>query len=496
MARQQLLTILLAVLLVLSGCSSVTESETEPPTQSPDSTITQSSSNTATTAETETNTVTATSVPTATAVPRLNPFDSETITVGVSAPTNQTVNFTAIAEDAVSHWQTDRESASRYREDPVQLEFAPDASNPDLLLNFHPTIIRCAGEYSSDTFLFCTERVTSDSVIKETLTLNVSSRYTSEDTEMLAREALAGIYGYEVSDYNSWEVNSPSLRDPWTEKDTVIVGVDSSSNSDRDISPLVRDSLEYWSNSSYGDYDIIWEYRPNAQSPDIEVELVESIDDCGYSISPSTTLGCAPRLSQTEPADNEIQVRITDGYTDDSTTDTIKHEFGHILGLGHGVEPMPLMAASGPADRQPITDARNRSIGWQEVPITVGITSSASSDLESQTKAVVEHLQNSPSQPDDLVIEYVGINSDADIVVREDPGSECDLEHGSCPSFWGDSPDADDALEYYTSGTIYIKDLEGDVTGWHIGYWIDRYASPLDNDEVWDEDDDDQDGWD
>ncbi|WP_267643508.1 hypothetical protein [Haloarchaeobius amylolyticus] len=493
--RNQRLVSLLIILLLLAGCSAITDSGSETTTTPGATSVDETSSPTIVSSSESTETGTTTPTQTTTEAPRINPFDSRSITVGVSAPPNQTVNLTEISREAVAYWQDNREAASQYRENPVELVFKPEAADPDVLIEYKSTIANCDGGYSPDTFLFCSEWVTTGQVVEDQITIEVANRYTRNDTELLTREALSGIFGYSSEDYNSGSIDEPALRDPWPSKDTVIVGVTDGTGSDRNIEPLVKESLEYWENSTYGDYDINWVLKPDAASPDVEVHLVDSIETCGHTPSDKETLGCAPNLERTEPAGDDVLVRIADGYTDESITETIKHEFGHVLGLSHGEEPMPLMNESKVADTLPATDVQNRSIGWESPEITVGVTESASAEMEEQTRAVVEYLNSRESQPDELSLKYVGVDAEADIVVQEDPEDVCNLHAGSCPRAFGRSPDTDDALEYYTEVTIYVEDLDGDTLGWHIGYWIDRVASPTMTDEAWDEDDDDRDGW-
>jgi len=433
-----------------------------------------------------------TAIPTTATTSRINPFGSEQITVGISAPPNRTINFTEIAESAVSYWQNNREEAGRYHENPVELVFEPDAENPDLLLEYSPTIGRCNGEYETDTFLKCTETVEADSVVSGQLTYKIASRYTAEDTEGITRQALNSVYGYQHRSGNDWH-EGPELRDPWVTKDTVVVGITDQTESNRDFEPLVRDALEYWSNSTHGDYEVNWQVRPDAPQPDVMVSFEESITDCGFSISTDSSLGCAPLLERTESTYDVLDVRIATGYTDNSTTSTIKHEFGHVLGLDHGEEPMPLMAAEYDATRQSMTNATDRAISWERNVISVGVAPGVSSGTESQAEAVVEHLNSQDSQPENLTLNYVGTSNSSDIVIREDQSGECELEQGSCRTIFGINLDADERLEYYTGGEIYLTSLEGETAGWHIGYWLDRIVSPTMTDSAWDDDDDDRD---
>lgn len=430
-----------------------------------------------------------------------NPYGKETLIVGIDAPQNRTVDFVAAAQNATEFWNTHPGLREWEHEEPVQLKFKPNATTPDVTLTYMPTIEFCGDEYSDKTFYFCTETYEEGEEAPSAIDIEVASRYTQSGVEDVTRESLAGLYGF--SDFGSYKFSPPdelALRDPWPETDHVVVGVNKSANPERNFTPLVRKSVEYWEeHPEYGNYTVDFVVRPNASDPDIEVRLVRDIETCGLNVETTEFTGCAPVIDKNQTAEELEVVQIQAGYTDKSTLGTLKHEFGHIHGLGHDVEPMPLMDEVHERVQKSAPDAADRANPWQDTSIEVYFDSDGgvtADDKKDEVDEVISYFNSHPEYlPSDTKLKLVDNEDDADIVVKDTYDPSCRNDAGSCPEIWGVDKDRDDALEVYTFGEVQVKDIDSDRFGWHVGYWIDRMVSPATTSPEWDNPDDDRENW-
>lgn len=66
----------------------------------------------------------------------------------------------------------------------------------------------------------------------------------------------------------------------------------------------------------------------------------------------------------------------------------MKHEFGHVLGIEHGEEPMPLMNESGAATYLSKPNATNRSLAWENSTLSVYVDLG---NVSSQDKTAIQN---------------------------------------------------------------------------------------------------------
>jgi len=103
---------------------------------------------------------------------------------------------------------------------------------------------------------------------------------------------------------------------------------------------LVEEALEFWSNNAeeYLDHPADFEYVRKAEGPNIIVEFVEPLTDCAEEHDEEEVAGCAPLNEDMSVPDGDT-ARIKTEYDREQLLRTIKHELGHILGLGREDEP-------------------------------------------------------------------------------------------------------------------------------------------------------------
>lgn len=147
---------------------------------------------------------------------------------------------------------------------------------------------------------------------------------------------------------------------PWTDLPVTVTLDDQTEGGREGFEELLLDGMAYWEEHSeeYAGFDIEYAFEPDLDDPDdadIMVELVEQVRTCSVDGHDQEAVGCAPVIGGRAP--DTATVEIKDGFSDDLTLVTIKHEFGHTLGLDHDDEPQEIMSED-PADRIPEYETR------------------------------------------------------------------------------------------------------------------------------------------
>ncbi|MFC6838144.1 hypothetical protein [Halomarina ordinaria] len=262
---------------------------------------------------------------------------------------------------------------------------------------------------------------------------------------------------------------------PWG-NETVVVGINYTTWENRSLSPHVEETLDYWNGPAgrHGAYEATFVLDPDADDPDVEVRVVPSIPTCGVE-GTERTLGCAPVLREGTRASSPEVVEVVAGYNDTSTTRTLRHEFGHVLGIGHGERPYSLMTERYDATRLPQRDAADRPDPWRPEHLTVyvddGNHSASAGDLREQVGGALGYYESGAegAVETDLRFALTDDPAEANVVVAFPDEPTCRSGPGSCRTLYGDDPDGDGALEHYDRLRIEVVDVDGEAVGWHVG---------------------------
>jgi hypothetical protein len=239
---------------------------------------------------------------------------------------------------------------------------------------------------------------------------------------------------------------------------------------------LVSDAARYWErvDEEYLGFPVAVRVRPDAPAPDVVVEFVDRVPDCG---NVTDAVGCAPRVTAPGTIDRPETVSVARGLRADSTRLVLKHEFGHLFGLGHDDAPADVMAAASVLHTEPRPNATDRSFPWPDPAFAVHVDAGDRADADAVRRQVRHatdyYADGAPGMPANLTFSFVDDPDAADVVVTFADGSPCGEEApGSCAATRGPDPDGDGAVESYDRLRVTLVALDADAVGWHVGYWL------------------------
>lgn len=464
-SRSDAVILFTALLVVISGCGGASQ----PPT---------------------TDTATHTDQPTSTPQGPANPWGAETISVNVNLNGYTSDEYLEAVRNAADYWE------SQGTDMDLQFRVGTGLTGADIVVDYRPR----AGCLDEDG-IYCTDTVAPGVNEVGATEMTIAGGYTAETTEYIIRAAFAEMLSADAPTAPDGYVGFTVYenRDPWPEPGPVVVGINQSL-ADRNMTPLVRDAIDYWDaqNISVKNYTVEFSVEPNATDPDLIVRFENNISVCGYEVS-NNAVGCADTLNQQSRRDSPAEVRIETGYTRADTLETIKHEFGHIHGRLHGQEPMPLMSATSVVNRTAQPNATERSIPWQSDTLQIYIDISSfgpdgEDGLEEQISNTLTYFNDGRGAvPESVTIERTNNRSEADIVVTSAPVED---DYVANRTVYGRSTDTDPELEYYTNASVTIDPaVQIDEVGWYVGYYLDSFVNPDEQSEPFDPSAKDRDDW-
>lgn len=287
---------------------------------------------------------------------------------------------------------------------------------------------------------------------------------------------LAGCSAAGVEDVRKEVTSAADPPDnPWA-AENITVSVQDTTNSGREWEPIVKDALDYWNqNMSQVGREGQFVYTDSGES-DLQVRIVDEINQCGAEQVTENTHGCAPIYTGVGAGAVDNQpVRVENELQDSATTDVTIHEIGHTLGLQHNdSEAWAIMNETVAAPTLPQPNATEIANPWPTNTVRLYYNSSDGELSEERIAA----LETSRAYYDGGAGRF--LPSNVSVVRTADP-STADIEirmvgsiSGESRSRWtwrGYDPDADGALETYSSATIKIQSsVPDDNAEWHVGY--------------------------
>lgn len=264
---------------------------------------------------------------------------------------------------------------------------------------------------------------------------------------------------------------------PWGEREVTVAVQTTGGNASGTQRAAVTEATRYWNESHevYSEYEIEFTVVPNARRADVVVEFVPYIDTCGGLDSGAITLACAPKYERGETAEVPTTVKVRDGRPREALADSVKHEFGHLLGIGHGDAPMPLMQERVRFEpRTAVRNASERAYPWYDTVLTVAVVHDSTYDsgaLRAHLREALDYYERGPPGWDrpTPTFRIVSDPARADIVLQVTREDACDVGGGYCWSITGEQLDRDAAIEYYTRFEATFGGLDQQYFSWYAG---------------------------
>ncbi|MFB6090277.1 MAG: matrixin [Halobellus sp.] len=350
-------TVGLALLVVLAGCAGpvVDLPVTEPATGPATATAAPSQSTvTAATAPGSTATPSGTPTPTPTAVAdQSNPWGSEPIVVAIRDTAGTGREWTPLVEEATAYWEA---NAERFAGFPVDYVVRPDASNPDLVIEFVDSVPVCEG---AEDAAGCAPLIEDRRAIQRPETVYVRTGFSDDSTILVTEHELGHTLGLRHDDapqeimasrsvlYTEARPNATERAFPWDDAEfTVYVDVANASDP-AGAREQVRHALEYYEDDAPGmPTNITFTSVDDASDAEIVVRSVET-SPCGAGAASCRGIkGWDPDGDGAIETYSQLRIALVD-----LDTDAVAWHTGYWLAEGFGAEddadkPAPFRNAS------------------------------------------------------------------------------------------------------------------------------------------------------
>lgn len=239
------------------------------------------------------------------------------------------------------------------------------------------------------------------------------------------------------------------VDNPWG-KSPIVVGIRNDANSENYTAQVIA-AVEYWNTEGqeYATWNPEFEVEPDADDPDIVVEFKPGIEKCGVD-HPGTVVGCARVLSASSHPSNPEIVEIKTGEDSDDMQVTLRHEFGHILGLYHGDEPIDIMGE----EVEPFWE--KNPLGPYKVYVEFAGSWGAQRSSKQQIQHALDYYESGAEGwlAENVSFEMTDNRYEADLIIV--------VKKGSDPK----------STVNFRTNTITLEGLIPTRQGWHVGYWL------------------------
>ena len=293
-----------------------------------------------------------TSTPTA-AGERANPWGSEPVVIAVADPAGTDREWAPLVREAAAYWEANSERFAGYA---IDYEVRPDATDPDIVIEFVDTVPDCDGAGDAAG---CAPLITESRQIDRPETVSVRTGFSDSSTETVIKHELGHTLGLTHDDapaavmasqivlYTEPLPNATERDFAWDDADFTVY-VDSDNASDPEgFREQVRRALEYYEDDPSGmPTNLTFTLVDDPADADIVVRPVET-SPCGSgAASCGGTAGWDPDGDGAVETYSELRISLVD-----LDTDAVGWHVGYWLAFAFGAEsdsekPPPFRDAS------------------------------------------------------------------------------------------------------------------------------------------------------
>ncbi|MFC7202947.1 matrixin family metalloprotease [Haloferax namakaokahaiae] len=284
----RLLVWCVVALVLLSGC-------TAPSAVAPDySTTTASDTTSPDTAAVATDDATKTEA--AMSQRTTGPWGSDPVVVGITAPDDGR-NYTTFVESATAYWE---DEDTRYLGYDIDYDVQPDATDPDLVVEFRSHVPECSGHGNAAG---CAPYITDESQIESPVVVYVKTGFNDDSTTEIVAHELGHTLGLSHDDdpqslmaatsrlYTLPQTNATEREFPWLHTDFSIYVDDANARDPAGSRDQVEQTLDYYEDGAAGMPDnLTFTFVSDPADADIVISFTNS-SPCGSDAGSCASIG-------------------------------------------------------------------------------------------------------------------------------------------------------------------------------------------------------------